>query len=318
VIYLLSMIVVLALSGWYWYLRWSAAPDVLKRSVSLSLVALIVVSLAVLVYLDRMDRTFMKDDTPILVSIAIDLSLSMGAAPDPRSEGEIGTRMQRAQKVLLPIIDALDAADAGVMVSVTGFTAVPETVLGWDDNLPQVREVIEYVIAPGMLTEPGSDLGAALQGIVPQFDNLPENYQDKDVRKFLLVVTDGEQTIEKGDLPSALADLRSRGVKIIALHAGLADIPEGIPVRDQTGAFLGFQDISGQIYTIPDRETMAMVAGTDPAAGLYLKPENPGTVKQISDFIGIQISAAAASSPMYTGSVLLLLVLCVGMMLWYV
>ena len=61
-----------------------------------------------------------------------------------------------------------------------------------------------------------------------------------------------------------------------------------------------------------------MVAGTDPAAGLYLKPENPGTVKQISDFIGIQISAAAASSPMYTGSVLLLLVLCVAMMLWYV
>ena len=254
----------------------------------------------------------------MLVAFAIDLSLSMGAAPDPRSHGDVGTRMERAQKVLLPIIDALDASDAGVMVSVTGFTAVPETVLGWDNNLPQVREVIEYVIAPGMLTEPGSDLGAALQGIVPQFDNLPEDYQGKDVRKFLIVVSDGEQTIEKGDLTSGLADLRSKGVNIIALHAGLADIPEGIPVYDQTGSFQGFQDIGGQFYTIPDNETMGLVAGTDELTGLYIRSENSNAIRAISDHIGIQISAAAASSPIFTGSVLVLLLLSMGMLLWYV
>lgn len=317
-IYLLSVLVVVALSSWYWYLRWRGEPAVLRRSLSLSLMGLLVVCIGVLVYLDQMDRTYMKDDTPILVSIVIDLSLSMGAAPDPRSQGDIGTRMERVQKVLLPIIDALDAADAGVLVSVTGFTAVPETVLGWDDNLPQVREVIQYVIAPGMLTEPGSDLGAALQGVVPQFDNLPENFQQKDVRKYVLVVSDGEQTIEKGDLASALADLRTRGVNMIALHAGLADIPEGLPVYDPTGTFQGFQDISGQIYTVPDHETMALVAGTDPATGLYLKPESPGTVREISEFIGIQISASAASSPMYTGSILALFVLSIAMLLWYI
>ena len=317
-IYLLCLLAVAALSAWYWYLRWRAAPGTLVRSLSVPLLGLLIIGLGVLVYLERMDRTYVKDDSPILISIVIDLSLSMGASPDPRNHGDTGTRMERAQKVLLPIVDALDAADASVMVSVTGFTAIPETVLGWDNNLPQVREVVEYVIAPGMLTEPGSDLGAALQGVIPQFDNLPESFRDKKVRKYVLVVSDGEQTIEKGDMAAALADLRTRGVNMIALHAGMADIPEGIVVKDQTGAFQGFQDVNGQIYTVPDNETMKLVAGPDPETGLYVKPEQPGTVKQISDFIGIQISAAAASSPMYTGSVLTLFALSIAMLLWYI
>lgn len=317
-IYLLSVLAVIALPGYYWYLRWSDAPGLLKRSVSIPLMSLLVFALAVLVYLDRMDRTFMVDDSPILVSMVLDLSLSMGAAPDPRSHGDVGTRMQRVQKVLLPILDALDASDAGVMISVTAFTAIPETVLGWDNNLPQVREVIEYVIAPGMLTEPGSDLGAALQGVVPQFENLPAEYLDKKVRKYLLVVSDGEQTLEKGDMAAALADLRAKNVNIIALHTGLTDIPEGIPVYDKSGTFQGFQDINGQIYTIPDNETMALIAGTDGAKGLYVRAESSNAVRQISDFIGVQISSSAASSPLYTASVLLLIVLSLGMLLWFV
>jgi len=318
VIYLLSVFAVIALPAYYWYVRWNNAPDLTRRSVSSALMIVLAITLVVLVYLDRMDRTYLKDESPMLVALAIDLSLSMGAAPDPRTHGDVGTRMQRVQKVLLPVIDALDASDAAVMVSVTGFTAVPETVLGWDNNLPQVREVIEYVIAPGMLTEPGSDLGAALQGIVPQFDNLPVEYQDKQVRKYLIVVTDGEQTIEKGDLASGLADLRSKGVNIIALHAGLPEVPEGIPVYDQTGSFQGFQDIGGQIYTVPDTETMTMVTGNDELTGLYIRPESSTAVRDISEFIGIQISAATTSSPLYTGSVLLLLLLSLGMLLWYV
>lgn len=317
-IYLLFVLATIALPGYYWYLRWRNAPGLLRRSVSVSLMGLLLFAVAVLVYLHRMDRTYMVDDSPILVAMVIDLSLSMGAAPDPRSHGDIGTRMQRAQKVLLPILDALDASDAGVMISVTAFTAVPETVLGWDNNLPQVREVIEYVIAPGMLTEPGSDLGAALQGVVPQFDNLPVAYQDKDIRKYLLVVSDGEQTVEKGDLAAALADLREKNVNMIALHTGLLDIPEGIPVYDVSGSFQGFQDINGQIYTVPDNETMGLVAGNDEARGLYVRAESSNTIRQINEFIGVQISSAAASSPLYTGSVLLLLVLSLAILLWFV
>jgi len=316
--YLLSVLAVLVLPACYWYMRWRAAPHLTQRSVSGPLMLLLIITLAVLVYLQRMDRTYLKDESPMLVAMAIDLSLSMGAAPDPRSYGDVGTRMERAQKVLLPLIDALDASDAGVMVSVTGFTAVPETVLGWDDNLPQVREVIEFVLAPGMLTEPGSDLGAALQGIVPQFDNLPENYQGEDVRKYLIVVSDGEQTIKKGDLASGLADLRAKGVNIIALHPAIPDVPEGIPVYDQAGLFQGFQEIGGQIYTMPDTATMSLVAGNDETLGLYIRPESPNAIRAISDYIGVQISAAAASSPAYTGSVLLLLLLTLGMLFWYV
>jgi hypothetical protein len=51
---------------------------------------------------------------------------------------------------------------------------------------------------------------------------------------------------------------------------------------------------------------------------LYVKPEDPGTIKKISDFIGIQISASAAASPLYTVSVLGLFALTIAMLLWYI
>lgn len=302
----------------YWTWLWVRSGGGMRRSVSFLLLALTGVALGTIAYIERMDRSYMLDDTPVLITIAADLSLSMGAKPDPREHGEMGMRLERAQQVLLPILTALEASGAPVMISVTGFTAKSEMLMGWDGNLPQIREVIEYSMAPGILTEPGSDLGAALQGVVPLYDNLPAEYQEQETRKYLVVVSDGEQTLERGDLVTALADIRDKGVKTIALQVGLPDVPEGIPVYDQAGTFLGFQDISGQVYTLPDSKVMRLIAGEDPAGGIYVRAEEPGAVEEISDFLGIQMSALATSSPLYQTVVVLLWVLSFAILLWFV
>ena len=313
-----AVIVVAILIVLYWAGIWLRSGGNVRRSASLLLMLLLVASLGTIAYVERMDRSYMLDDTPVLITIAADLSLSMGAKPDPREHGEMGTRLERAQQVLLPILTALEASGAPVMVSVTGFTAKSEMLMGWDGNLPQIREVIEYSMAPGILTEPGSDLGAAMQGVIPLYENLPGDYQEQETRKYLIVVSDGEQTLERGDLATALADIKAKGVNTIALQVGLTDVPEGLPVYDQAGTFLGFQDISGQVYTLPDAKVMQLLAGEEPGSGIYVRAEAPRAIEEISEFLGIQMSALATSSPLYQAVVLLLWALSFAVLLWFV
>jgi hypothetical protein len=204
------------------------------------------------------------------------------------------------------------------MMGITGFTAKSEMIMGWDGNLPQIREVIEYSMAPGILTQPGSDIGAALQGVLPLFDNLPEEFKDQESRKYLIVISDGEQTLERGEIETALADLRAKNVKVISLQTGLLDIPEGIPVYDDAGTFLGFEDIKGQIYTVPNTEIMKLIAGDDPANGLYVRAESINAVEEISNFLGIRMSALSSSGPMYMAVVSALWAVSFAVLLWFV
>jgi hypothetical protein len=286
-------------------------------SLSYVLLGLLISALSIIAYVERMDQSYMLEDTPVLVAVAADLSLSMGAAPDPRSYGVIGTRLERAQSTLLPILEALDSSGASVMMSVTGFTASSETIMGWDSNLAQIREVIEYSMAPGLLTQPGSDLGLALQGVLPLFENLPEDFQQQESRKFLIVVTDGEQTLDRGEIETALADIRAKNVNIVALHVGLLDVPEGIPVYDSAGTFLGFRDIGGQFYSVPNTEIMTLIAGDDPGKGLYVRSENASAVEEISSFLGIRMSALSSSGPLYIVVVSALWGLSFAILLWF-
>ncbi|NNE38821.1 MAG: VWA domain-containing protein, partial [Gammaproteobacteria bacterium] len=284
----------------YWARYWMISAGKSNRQVSIVMFLLITVALVVMVYIEQMDRSFMLEDTPVMVAMTTDLSLSMGAAPDPREHGDVGTRLQRAQRILLPIMNALDSSGANVMVGITGFTAKSEMIMGWDGNLPQIREVIEYSLAPGILTQPGSDIGAALQGVLPLFENLPEEYQEQETRKYLIVISDGERTLERGEIETALEELRTNNIKIISLQVGSLDVPEGIPVFDDAGTFLGFQDIGGQIYTIPNTETMQLIAGDNPDDGVYIRAESINAVEDISQFLGIRMSALSTSGPMYT------------------
>jgi len=312
-----AVIIVVSLIVIYWYRRQLLSPGITK-SLSFSMLVVLLSTLFIIVYVESMDRTYMRDDSPLLVVLAVDLSLSMGAIPDPRMHREIGTRMERAQKILKPLLNAFDASGAKVMMSVSGFTVETEMILGWDDNLPQVREVVDYVIAPGLLTEPGTDLGVALRGVVPLFNNLPKEYQEQESRKFLIVVSDGEQTVEKGDMVTALTALRAMNVNIIALHVGMLDIPEGLPVYSESGDFMGFQDIGGEIYTVPNTETMQLLAGNDTDKGLYVKGESSNAVGMIGDFIGVQMASTTSTNPLYLVAVLALWALSFIIMLWFV
>lgn len=316
--YLAGIIIVVILVAAFWFRRWQLGTASLRQSMSIVLMLLLVVTLSGLAYVERMDRNYVEDDVPVLIAIAIDLSLSMGTKPDPRTHGDIGTRLERAQKILLPILSALDASGARVMISVSGFTGGSETILGWDDNLPQIREVLEYVISPGILTQPGSDLGVALQGVIPIFENLPEEFTTEDSRKYLVVVSDGEQTLERGDPATALADLRARGVDILALQMGLQDVSEGLPVYDEAGSFMGFQDIGGQIFSVGSPETMSMIAGDDPNHGIVVSGETGNAIAQVSNFLGVKMSSTTSTSPTYMSSILVLLGLSLVIMLWFI
>lgn len=261
--------------------------------------------LAILFFAHRTDRELLRGDVPVLVAIAADVSLSMGTLPDPRAQADAGTRLERAQETLSRLIADLDASTVPVMIGITAFTSKSETVLAWDDNLPQVREAVEYVLAAGLLTESGSDLGAALNGVAPLFELLPEAYRDRSQNMFLIVVSDGEQTVEEADPVAAMANLRELGVRIVSLHVGRQDVPEGLPVYDDAGIFLGFDEVGGQIYSVPDPQIMALLAGDDPSIGMFVSAEDADAADAIMDFIGVPASNVI-SGPLYLTMVLLM------------
>lgn len=191
------------------------------------------------------------------------------------------------------------------MLSISGFTATSETILGWNDDIPQVREAVDYVLAPEILTEPGSDQGAALRHAISLFDDVPAEYQEQEHRKFLILLSDGERTVGDTDLLDVLAELRSEGVKVLALQVGMLDTPEGLPEVDEAGLFQGFQEVGGQTYTNADPEMMSLLAGNQSGGGLYVRAENSGAVDQISEFLGMRTATALGGS-LYLGVILAL------------
>lgn len=314
--FLTAIAALILITACYWGYRHHAAAGA-YGSVSRPLLAVLICALCVLAYAEYTGRVGMGENPPVLVTLAVDLSLSMGAMPHPSSQGNVGSRMQRARNTLMPVISALAASNSRVMMSVTGFTATSEAIVGWSDDISQVREVVEHVLAPDLLTEPGSDIGAALEGVVPLFDNLPAEFHSEGSRKFLILVSDGERTVQQGELMKALGDLRSRNVNVVALQVGLVETAEGLPVYDDTGQFLGFRRVGGQVYTTPDPDRMSLLAGSDAGSGLYVKAESSDAADRISEFIGVQMSDAA-SNPEYLYSALALTVLGLAILLRFV
>jgi hypothetical protein len=232
--YLVIAVAVLLVAYWWQQRFWNDPGR--ERPVFVVLV----VMLGALLYTQRDADQFRGPSGPLLLAIAADVSLSMGTMPEPGSAGDVGTRLERAQAALTPVLASLATTTRPAMVSVSAFTSKAETILAWDDDLSLVREIIEYVLTTGLLTEAGSDLGVALNGVVPLFESLPEALRGSDYAKFLVLVSDGEQTVDRSSSDAALAKLRELGVRIIALHVGLDDVPEGLPVYDDNGAYIGF------------------------------------------------------------------------------
>lgn len=252
--------------------------------------------LLALVLLERSDGGLHGDTSPVFVAIVADVSLSMGTLPEPLERDGVGTRLQRARRALLPLLAELEASTRPVMVGVTAFTSKAETILAWDDNFPQVREAVEFVLTPGLLTESGSDLGAALEGAVRLFELLPVSYRDSDSGKFLILVSDGEQNVDRSGTATALRNLREQGVRIIALHVGLSDIPEGLPVYDEAGAFVGFDQVGRQIFSVPDPAVMHAIAGSVPEQGIFVKAEQSDAAETAMEFIGVRTAGSQPGS----------------------
>lgn len=242
---------------------------------------------------------------PVFVAIAADVSLSMGTMPEPLAHEGVGTRLQRTRRVLAPLLTELESSSRPVMIGVTAFTSKAQTILAWDDNLPQVREAVEYVLTPGLLTESGSDLGAALEGAERLFELLPPAYRESDAGKFLILISDGEQNVEGSDAPAAMQKLRERGVRIVALHVGLSGVPEGLPRYDGTHNFLGFETVGGQLFSVPDPASMRAIAGSEPDAGIFVKAEDGNAAPTVAKYIGLRLGGSQSDS----GRLLLLLLL---------
>jgi hypothetical protein len=267
--------------------------------------ALLVAMLLLLFYVHESGSEAAGAGAPVLVAVAADVSLSMGTIPEPGAHGHVGTRLERAQAVLLPLFARLASAARPTLVSVLAFTAKAETILAWDDDLTLAGEIVEYVLTTGLLTEAGSDLGAVLTACVPLFESLPEAYRDAEFPKYLLLVSDGEQTGTQDFSDASLAKLRELGVSIVALNVGLAEPQEGLPVFDAEGQFVGFEEVGGQIFSTPDPDVMRSIAGETGGRGLFVKAENGNAVATITDFIGLQSEVRGANAAR-AGAVLLL------------
>ena len=290
---------ILLVAYWARFRLWSKPTGVRSTFVLLPLMLLL------LIVTERNDDPFDGSGAPVLLAIAADVSLSMGTLPEPAANGDMGTRLERARRTLVPLLASLGAAARPALISVTAFTVKSETILAWDDDLSLVREIIEYVLSTGLLTEAGSDLGTALHGVLPLFESLPEADRGPERSKYLIIVSDGEQTASNADSALAIAKLRDLGVKIIALHVGLSDVPEGLPVYDESENFIGFEEVDGQIFSVPDAELMNALAGDDPGEGLFVSAESNNAATGIMDFIGLQ-SDRSATGRLRIGAVIVL------------
>jgi hypothetical protein len=272
----------------FWLYRASALAPGRKRP-SPGVVIVLLAMLGLLFLHERLAqtrRTYALTDQPsVVIGVAVDLSLSMLAAPDPRAHPEVESRLQRVQETLRRLFDRLEASRANILGGVTAFTATSEILFAWDTNIPQLRELISDVLAPDIMTIPGTDLGAAVEGLLPLFDLLPPAYQEN-TRKVAIVVSDGEMTIDRVDLRRAVERLRARGVQIVSLQVGLFGVPEGIAMYSDSGEFLGFQNVAGQTYTVPNAGSMQTIAGEEDP-GLYVRAEDPDAASKIHDFVGV-------------------------------
>ena len=278
---------------------------------------LLIFMLALLAYTGRSSEGTQGSGTPVLLALAADVSLSMGTIPEPGTNDDVGTRLARVQRVLLPVLANLSAAARPVLVSVTAFTSKSETILAWDDDLSLAREIIEYVLTTGLLTEAGSDLGVALNGVVPHFESLPEEYRSSRHPKFLIIISDGEQTASRASSEVALTRLRGLGVRIITLHVGLQDVVEGLPVYDEDDNFLGFEEVNGRIFSVPDPELMRLLAGSDAAEGLFVRAEDRDAAATITDYIGLQNSGPANTALRLWAILLLWASLLYALLRWF-
>ncbi|MGK0297061.1 MAG: hypothetical protein ACI9XC_000662 [Gammaproteobacteria bacterium] len=259
-----------------------------QRSPSKSVLILVGLGLILLVWSsfdNRPTYSYTLNENPIAISIAFDLSPSMLAIPDPSMAPGALTRFERGRSILFDLFQDLEDRQENVIVSMIGFTEKAQVILGWESNISQIREMLEFVISPELFTNTGTSIEAAINSLAGSFSTLPENLREKS-HKIGIMVSDGEDTLPYSYLEYAVEKVEASSFDMIALQTGLLGENEGVPEYGEFGEFLHFQPMSGKLYTVPDVDTMMQISQIDSHRGLYVRAEAADATEKILDFIG--------------------------------
>ena len=249
-------------------------------------VLLVVCGLALVggsVLLDRPVYDYAPRTTPVAIAIAFDLSPSMLAIPDPLTHADTEPRYARARETLLAVFRALEERQENIIVTLVGFSKDAEILMGWDYSTVQLREFLAYGLSPDLFASSGTSIEAAVETVIDAFDMLPQDLKETS-RKIAIVVSDGEDTTPSEYFGYALEELSSNRFDVIALQSGLLGTSEGVPRYGQVGEFLGFEMMSGNLYSTPNIDAMHAISQASPQRGLYVRAEERDAIEQVLQF----------------------------------
>lgn len=270
----------------YWIFAGTRTQAARKPSpLVLSLFVLSLLLTAWSAWLERPSYSYEAKTNPVAIAIAFDLSPSMLAIPDPASGLDQTPRYQRGINTLLELLGELEDRQIDVLVSMVGFTQKADVIMGWESNVSQIREMLQYVVSPKLFTKTGTSIEAASKALIQAFNTLPENLRE-DTTRVAVLISDGEDTSTYSFLDYVMEELQSNNFDMITLQTGLLDQDEGVPRYGEFGEFIDFEPMSGgRLFTVPDTETMMRLASVPDHRGLYLRAEAPDAAGQMLNFI---------------------------------
>ncbi|NNC77199.1 MAG: VWA domain-containing protein [Woeseiaceae bacterium] len=285
--YFLATLIIMSIAVFIYWTMPTRRRIVIERPVALGALVVATLSGFFLCYVslsgERTAYTYHRQENPFAIAIAFDLSPSMLAIPHPSFQEDVAPRYVRGKGVIRDFLRRLDDNGELAYVSIIGFTRQADILMGWDDNPAQVRDIIEYAVAPELLGSSGTSFEAAAKSLDDVFRLLPEHLQANG-RKLIIIVSDGEDTMRSSSFAYAEEALALTNTDIIAVQAGLLDHSEGIPILGEYGEFTDFQAIRGTTYTVPDVAAMTSLANASVGRGLYVRAESTDVVQNMLNF----------------------------------
>ncbi len=201
-------------------------------------------------------RTVVTETKGLNLVIAVDISRSM-LAEDVRP-----SRLERARRLAARLVHDLPGDRIGLIAFAgQSFILSPLTV-----DASALQLLID-ALDPNLTSAGGSELSGALRiGRELLFVG------DKIADRVLVVVTDGEAHDSVASIVTEAQRLRREGVRLLLVAEGSRE-PARIPVRDTSGALVGYQrDPGGEIVETRRRDDV-LAATADAAQGLVVAAE---------------------------------------------
>ena len=191
------------------------------------------------------------------VVIALDTSYSMLA------EDIKPNRIKQARYEIHRLIDNLE----GDRVALVAFAGKPFIQCPLTSDYAAAKTLLEYIDV-GIIPEPGSDIGGAIEG---SLDLLKKGSEAGSESQIVILFTDGEDL--EGNIENAIKQSSERGIRIFTVGIGTTG-GELIPIRDDNGQVDGYKkDRQGNVVkTSLDEKTLMDIASK--TNGNYLRTEN--------------------------------------------